>query len=87
MFSAAAWGIYKDLYWWEPVALGSAILGLVAVLPYVVGISRIGGFADLGVEINLATHVIGSIAVLALVLSPLTTGWGGPWNRASTHEP
>ena len=74
-FSAAAWGVFKDLSWWDPVALTGAIIGLVAVVPYVVGISGIGGFADLGVEINLVMHVVGSAAVMAVVLIPSVHDW------------
>ena len=65
----------KDLPWWEPVAVVGAIVGLVASVPYVVGISGIGGFADLGVEINLVIHVVGSAAVLAIVLVPSAHNW------------
>ena len=75
VFSAAAWGVFKDLSWWEPAALAGAIVGLVAVVPYVVGVSGIGGFADLGVEINLVMHVVGSAAVLAIVLIPSVHDW------------
>jgi hypothetical protein len=74
-FSAAAWGVFKDLAWWEPVALGSAIVGLVSVIPYTVGISHIGGFSDLGVEINLVMHLVGSAAVLAIVVVPVVHDW------------
>jgi hypothetical protein len=70
-FSAAAWGVFKDLSWWEPVAVVSAIVGLVATIPYAVGLSQIDvAFADPGVEINLALHVIGSAVILLLVWVP-----------------
>jgi hypothetical protein len=74
-FTAAAWGVFKDLSWWEPLAAISGVLGLVAVIPYVIGISGIGGFADLGVEINLAMHVLGSASVLTLLLVPALEHW------------
>jgi hypothetical protein len=75
-FSAAAWGVFKDLALWEPVAVASATVGLIAVIPYIVGLTQIDvGFADLGVQINLAMHVLGSAAVLALVLVPAANEW------------
>ena len=74
-FSAAAWGVYEDLAWWEAAAAASALVGLVAVVPYVVGVSGIGGFDDSGVQINLAMHVLGSAAVLAMVVVPWAHEW------------
>lgn len=77
-FTAAAWGVFKGLPWWEPVALVSALVGLVAVVPYAIAIvelSGVGGFADPGVGINLAMHLGGSLVVLALVLVPSLNEW------------
>src|SRR5687768_12213174 len=53
-FSAAAWGVFKGASWWESVALGSAILGVAAVIPYVFGIFQVGDQGDAGVQINVA---------------------------------
>jgi len=75
-FSAAGWGVFRELAWWETAAVASATVGLIAIIPYVLGLSQIGvGFADPGVQINLAMHVLGSAAVLALVLVPAVHGW------------
>ena len=74
-FAASGWGVFKELSWWEPVAVASAVVGLIAVVPYVVGLIQIDvDFADPGVQINLAMHVVGS-AVLALVLVPAVHEW------------
>jgi hypothetical protein len=75
LFSAAAWGVFKESSWWEAAAIAAAIVGLIAVVPYIVGISGIGGFADLGVEINLVMHAVGSAAVLAIVVLPWAHEW------------
>ena len=75
VFGAAAWAVFTDRSWWEPAAVAGGIVGLVAVVPYLVAIGGTGGFADLGVEINLGMHAVGSALVLALVwLKPLH-GW------------
>jgi hypothetical protein len=74
-FGAAAWGVYRDLGWWEPVAVVSGIVGLIAVVPYAFAIADMGGFTDSGVQINLAMHVIGSAAVLAMVTLPAAHTW------------
>jgi hypothetical protein len=75
-FAAAGWGVFKELSWWEPVAVASAVVGLIAVVPYVVGLIQIDvDFADPGVQINLAMHVVGSAVVLALVIVPAVHEW------------
>jgi hypothetical protein len=75
-FTAAAWGVFKDQSWWEPVAVASAVVGLVAVVPYLVGLTQIDGdLGDPGIEINLAMHVVGSAVVLLLVLVPDIHRW------------
>ena len=38
-FTAAAWGVFKGLAWWEPVAVISGAIGLLTVIPYVIAIA------------------------------------------------
>jgi hypothetical protein len=75
LFSATGWAVFKDASWWELAAIAASIVGLIAVIPYVAGISGIGGFADSGVEINLVMHAVGSVMVLALVVVPAMHDW------------
>jgi hypothetical protein len=74
-FSLAAWGVFKDEPWWELVAVISAAIGLLAIVPYVIGLSEIGGITDLGVAINVGMHVIGSALVIALLYVPSAHEW------------
>lgn len=74
-FAAAGWGVFKDGSWWEPVALGSAAVGLAALVPYVVGIVRLGDQSDAGVQMNIAIHAFGIAAVFAIVLVPIVHEW------------
>lgn len=74
-FAAAGWGVFKDASWWEPVALGSAAVGLAALVPYVVGIVRLGDQSDAGVQMNIAIHAFGIAAVFAIVLVPIVHEW------------
>ena len=75
-FTICAWGVYKQQSWWQMVALLSAITGLLAVIPFVVGLTQIQvGFADLGVQINLWLHILGSLAVIAIVRLPAVQHW------------
>jgi hypothetical protein len=63
--------VFKQYSWWETAALVSGIVGLVAVVPFIVGQSQLEvGFGDLGVQINLWMHILGSAAVIAIVLLP-----------------
>jgi hypothetical protein len=71
-FAAAAWGVFKQYSWWMTAAVVSGIAGLVAVVPFVAGQSQLDvGFADFGVQINLEMHILGSAAVIAIVLVPV----------------
>lgn len=74
-FSVAAWGVLRETSWWEAVAMASAVVGLLAVVPYAVAIGRIGQLTDGGVQMNLAIHVGGSVATLAVVLLPALHQW------------
>jgi hypothetical protein len=74
-FTAAGWGVFKDSTWWEAVALASAVVGLGALLPYVIGIVQLGQQGDAGVQINIAIHSVGVAAVLAIVLLPVVHDW------------
>ena len=74
-FAVAAWGVFKDASWWEPVALGSALVGLGALIPYVIGVRQIGDAGDAGVQMNIAIHAVGIAVVLVAVLVPAVHGW------------
>lgn len=75
-FAIAAWGVFKQYSWWETAAVVSGVVGLVAVVPFIVGQSQLDvGFADLGVQINLWMHILGSAAVIAIVLLPFAHDW------------
>lgn len=75
-FTAAAWGVWKELGWWEPVAVVSAVVGLIAVVPYAIALGQSHiAFADPGVWINLVLHVGGSAVVLAIVVWPFAHEW------------
>src|SRR4029453_823704 len=41
-FTVATWGLFRRDAWWEPVGLGSALVGLVALVPYWIAASRSG---------------------------------------------
>jgi hypothetical protein len=73
-FAVAAWLVFKEASW-EPVAIASAVVGLAVMVPYVVGVQRVGDLGDAGVQINIAIHAIGVAAVFALALVPTAHEW------------
>lgn len=74
-FTVAAWGVFKGSSWWETAALVSAIVGFATLGLYAVGIFQVGDQGDAGVRVNLLIHVLGLVAVLALVLWPILHTW------------
>jgi hypothetical protein len=71
-FAATAWGVFKEASWWQPIAMMSAIVGLLVLIPYWIGASSLG-VANLWT--NLALHALGSAVVLAVLLVPLAHEW------------
>lgn len=70
-FTATAWGVHKRFSWWQPAALVSAVTGLAAVVAFVIAMRQIDvAFADLGVQINVWMHLIGSLLVIAVLRWP-----------------
>lgn len=74
-FTLAAAVVFKEATWWEPVALVSAIVGLTALVPYLIGIRQVGGAGDAGVQMNVAIHALGVVAVFVVVLVPIVHDW------------
>lgn len=75
-FTIAAWAVYRQYAWWDTAARVSGIVGLVAVVPFIIAQSQLAvGFGDPGVQINLWMHILGSAAVTAIVLVPAAHHW------------
>jgi hypothetical protein len=75
-FAIAGWAVFKEYSWWQTAALVSAVVGLMVVIPFIIGQRRLDvGFSDLGVQINLWMHIVGSVVVIAIVLVPAANDW------------
>ena len=75
-FTVAGWAVFKTYSWWPTVALLSAVVGLIAVVPFVVGLRQIRvALTDPGVQINLWLHLLGSAVVVAMTLVPAVRDW------------
>ena len=74
-FAITAWGVYKQTSWWETAAIASAVVGLIAVVPYVMAISGEGELSDAGVVLNIGLHIICSLIVIAVAVVPVVRDW------------
>lgn len=74
-FGVAAWIVFKEASRWEPVVIASAIVGLAALVPFVVGVRQVGDAGDPGVQMNIAIHAVGIAAVFVIVLVPVVHDW------------
>jgi hypothetical protein len=71
-FTLATWGLFQQASWWRPVALASAIVGLVVLVPYWLAANHAGETAP---AFNVAIHALGSAGVLVLLLVPALERW------------
>jgi len=83
LFTLAAWGLFKSRPWWERAASAGAIVGLAALVPYGIAASSTGVS---GPGLNSTIHIIGSAAVLLVLLVPTLerrmTAWLSGGGRA-----
>jgi hypothetical protein len=71
-FTVATWGLFQRASWWEAVAIGSAALGYLVVLPYLVAAVRAGEATP---WFTASITVLGSTGVLVLLLVPSLERW------------
>lgn len=71
-FTIATWGLFQRGAWWEVVALASAALGLVALVPYMIAARAVG---EQPAAFNALIHAVGSAGVFALLLVPRLEQW------------
>ena len=70
-FTVTAWAVFKEYSWWWAAAIVSASVGLLAAIPFLIALRQIEmPLADMGVQINLWMHVVGSALVLAALTVP-----------------
>jgi peptidoglycan/LPS O-acetylase OafA/YrhL len=71
-FTVATWGLFRRESWWEGLAVGSAVLGLVVLVPYWIAAVRSGETTP---GFNVLIHALGSAGVLILLLVPQLERW------------
>jgi len=65
LFTLAAWGVFRSKRWWERAASAGAIVGLATLVPYWIAASST---PEPG--LNKPIHILGSAAVLLVLLVP-----------------
>jgi hypothetical protein len=71
-FTIATWGLFKKAGWWDNVAIASAVLGLVALIPFWIAAHNSGEVAP---WFTVLIHVIGVAGVFVLLLIPPLKNW------------
>lgn len=71
-FAVATWGLFQKASWWEVMAIASALIGLVAVIPYWVAAHQAGEATP---WFNVLIHALGSAGVLILLTVPSLQRW------------
>jgi cation transport ATPase len=65
LFTLAAWGVFRSKGWWERAASAGAIVGLATLVPYWIAAS-----SPPEPGLNKPIHILGSAAVLLVLLVP-----------------
>jgi len=73
-FCVATWGLFSRDGWWEAVALGSATLGVLALVTFGFAASR-GGESAGTVTWNVFVHVVMISGLALLLLVPSLDRW------------
>ena len=71
-FTIATWGLFKKAGWWDSVAIASAVLGLVALIPFWIAAHNSG---EVTPWFTVLIHVIGAAGVFVLLLIPPLKNW------------
>jgi hypothetical protein len=74
-FAVAAFGIFNGTDWWEPIAIGSAVIGMAAVILYWVGLQNVSGALNAAAVENIAIHFLGGAAIAALLVVHSAEQW------------
>jgi hypothetical protein len=71
-FTIATWGLFTKAHWWAAVAIVSAILGLIVLIPYWIAAHSSGVTTP---WFNVLIHAVCAVAVLILLLVPALSNW------------
>jgi hypothetical protein len=73
-FCVASWGLFTRHSWWEALALGSAVVGLIALVPYLFA-ALDGGETTGTATWNAAVHVVMLVGIVVMLRVPPLEQW------------
>jgi hypothetical protein len=73
-FCVATWALFARHSWWEAVALGSAVVGVLALVTFSIAASR-GGESVGTVSWNVFVHVVMLAGLFVLLQVPTLERW------------
>jgi hypothetical protein len=71
-FTLATWGLFTKATWWVAVAIASAVLGLIVLIPYWIAANSSGETTP---WFNVLIHAVCAVAVLILLFVPALNNW------------
>jgi hypothetical protein len=71
-FTVATVGLFRQATWWEAVAIASAVIGTVVLVPYWIAAHSSGEASPWW---NVLVHAVGAAGVLVLLLVPALERW------------
>lgn len=71
-FTVATWGLFQRASWWETVAVASAVVGAIALVPYLMAARAAG---ETNPWFTAAIIALGIAGVLVLLLVPTLEQW------------
>jgi hypothetical protein len=71
-FMIATWGLFKKAAWWDEVAIASAVVGLLVLIPYWIAAHASGETTP---WFTVVVHALPAAAVLLLLLLPTLSSW------------
>ena len=71
-FTVATWGLFQRTSWWEMAAVVSAIVGAVALVPYLMAARQAG---ETNPWFTAGVIALGIVGVLVLLLVPSLERW------------
>jgi hypothetical protein len=74
-FSGAAWGLFREADWWEPLAIGAAIVGMACVIPYWIAVRPLPDLDGSATLSNSLIHLLGGAVILIALLAPPAERW------------
>lgn len=74
-FAIAAWGIFRSAGWWEPIAIGASIVGMISVIPYRIMAQTSTTVDKAAAFENIGIHLLGAAIVLAVLLVRPVEHW------------